>query len=152
MDARSLTRYPLFSTLSDRHAKALATAFTEERFERGARVFSEGDRGDKLYLIESGAVRISQRLGTSGEEALAVLHPGDYFGDMSLIDAHPRSADAIAEEDLVVQTIEQPVFITCLKADAELALGVLFQFIHTLTSRLRENNERLRALHLMSMW
>lgn len=152
MDATLLGRFELFEGLSPGYLQAIAPAFGEERHETGVRIFSEGDPGDKLYLIGSGAIRISQRLGTTGEEALAVLKEGDYFGDMSLIDARPRSADAIVDDACLLYTLDRSVFLTLLKTDAELTINVLFRFIHTLTRRLRVNNERIRALNLMSMW
>ena len=152
MDAERLKSFGLFATVSENYRRIIAPAFSEERFQAGDRIFLEGDRGDKLYLIGSGAVRISQRLGSSGEEALAVLRAGDYFGDMSLVDAQPRSADAIADEDVVLYTMDRDVFLMLLKTNVEFAIDILFRFIHTLTGRLRVNNEKIRAMNIMAMW
>ena len=147
-----LRRFELFQSVAPEHVRAVARAFRREEFAEGERIFSEGDPGDKLYLIESGAVRVTQALGSAGEEALAVLHGGDFVGDMSLIDARPRSAHAIAHEDCVLYSLERSVFIMLLKLNGQLAVDVLFQFLSSLCRRLRENNERIRAMNMMSMW
>jgi CRP-like cAMP-binding protein len=62
-------------------------------------IFRNGEPGDCCYIVLNGAVRISKFLPHIGEEALAVLKPGDYFGEMALIDSSPRSAGAIANDD-----------------------------------------------------
>ena len=81
-----------------------------------------------------------------------MLKAGDYFGDMSLIDAHPRSADAIVGEDCLVFVISREEFLRMLRQDAEFTVSVMFQFVRTLCNRLRTNNDRIRAFNLMAMW
>jgi len=152
IDSQKLGGFALFKGLSPAVLARIAHAFRVEQHEAGTVVFREGEQGDKLYLIISGTVRISQRLGPTGEEALAVLHQGDYFGDMALIDAHPRSADAIVEETTITYTIRRNEFLSLLRGDVELTINVLFRFIDTLVERLRVNNDKIRALNLMSMW
>ena len=71
--------------------------FKEAR-KHGEAIFAEGDKGDRFYLILDGAVRISRMVPGMGEEALAVLKNGAYFGEMALIDDFPRSAHAIVHE------------------------------------------------------
>lgn len=152
MDPTLLRRFELFRNISDKDARIMSKAFDREVWRVGDRIFSEGDAGDKLYLVETGAVRISQPLGGFREEALAVVRTGEFFGDMSLIDARPRSAHAIAHEDCVLWAIQRGVFITILRLNSELAIDVLFQFMLSLSTRLRENNEKIRAMNLMAMW
>ena len=152
MPPELLRSFELFSSVADADCRVVAGAFTRETFSEGARIFSEGDPGDKLYLVATGSVRITQPLGNLKEEALAVLHAGDFFGDMSLVDAHPRSAHAVAHEDCVLYSIDRSVFITLMKLNGRLAVDVLFQFLSSLCRRLRDNNERIRAMNLMAMW
>jgi len=152
IDPGLLLKFELFSSLDPVAAPILAKAFVREEFVVGDRIFSEGDPGDRLYLIASGSVRIAQPLGGDREEALAVLHAGQFFGDMSLIDAQPRSAHAIANEDCVLFWIDRSVFITLLRMNTAVAVDVLFQFLLSLCLRLRENNEKIRAMNLMAMW
>ena len=152
-DPTFLRRFDIFRSLTDSDARILSAGFQREAFAAERHVFHEGDSGDKLYLIASGAVRISQPLlGGAREEALAVLRPGQFFGDMSLIDARPRSADAIAHEDCVLYSIDRSAFTTLLQVNAALAVDVLFQFMRSLCTRLRDNNEKIRAINTMAMW
>ena len=108
--------------------------------------------GGALNAIRIDASERTQKLENRGEEALAVLRHGDYFGDMALIDSHTRSADAVVEEDCVLFSMPRSVFLALLRADAELTVSIMFQFVHTLTARLRTNNDKIRALNLMAMW
>jgi CRP-like cAMP-binding protein len=97
--SRSLTSGGLSE--SDRY---LFAAFAEERsYPAESLLFREGDAGDALFVIASGRVRISRRIG-GGEEALAILGPGEIFGEMAILNpsAAGRSADARAHEDLVL--------------------------------------------------
>src|SRR5437762_4011056 len=77
--------------LSAAEMKLLATFSTEERFREGSMIFREGEKGDKLYIVLDGRVRISKFIPGVGEEALAVLDRGDFFGEMALIDEDRKS-------------------------------------------------------------
>ena len=153
IDPSQLQRFDLFRSIKASDARVLARGFLREEFTEGEHVFHEGESGDKLYLIVEGAVRISQPLlGGSREEALAILRAGQFFGDMSLIDARPRSADAIAHERCVLYSIDRSAFTMMLQVNGPLAIDVLFQFMRSLCTRLRDNNEKVRALNSMAMW
>ena len=152
-DPAFLRSFDIFRSIKESDARVLASGFQREEFKAGSHVFHEGETGDKLYLISSGSVRISQPLlGGAREEALAILRQGSFFGDMSLIDARPRSADAIAHEDCVLYSIDRSAFTTLLQCNASLAVDVLFQFMRSLCVRLRDNNEKIRAINTMAMW
>jgi CRP-like cAMP-binding protein len=84
--------------LSSAELKLLATTLPARRFAPESMIFFEGDRGDCLYVVVDGRVRISRRLAGAGEETLSVLERGEVFGEMALIDDLPRSADARAED------------------------------------------------------
>ncbi len=74
----------------------LSQVLAAERFVAGDTIFAEGERGDTLYVVAEGAVRISRHMAGLGEEALVILGRGEVFGEMAWIDSSPRSADAIA--------------------------------------------------------
>src|SRR4029077_13955557 len=82
--------------LSSKELRLLAAFSSEEMFKAGQNIFMEGERGDKLYILLDGQVRISKFIPGVGEEALAILERGDFFGEMALIDRAVRSADAKA--------------------------------------------------------
>lgn len=85
--------------LSAMEINFLASLSREETFAPGQVVFREGEAGEKLYVVADGTVLISKSIAGVGEEALAFLERGDYFGEMALIDRTPRSADARAHPE-----------------------------------------------------
>src|SRR5678816_4255042 len=105
-----LARVPLFDGLSREALALVAAVAMEEAFERGKRIFQYGEVGDKLYVIVEGKVRISREVSGMGEEALAVLGPGEVFGEMALLDETPRSADATAHESVRLLVITKEAF------------------------------------------
>ena len=97
------------------------------------------------FILE-GAVRISREVGGMGEEALAVLRTGDAFGEMALIDATPRSADAKAHERCRLLVVTRDALEEVLFLRKDLAYEVLWNFVKILTARLRETNDKMAFL------
>lgn len=146
MDVSRLREIYLFKNLSERVlGEVAALAFTEE-YKRGDRIFKEGSRGDKFYLILSGEVRISKTIVGIGEEALAILKEGDYFGEMALLDEAPRSADAYCAKRCVLSVIKRNDFEQLLSTNKDLAYELLWTFVRTLSERLRETNAKMTFL------
>lgn len=141
-----LSKIHLFAGLQPGHLRRIAGVGTRETFGEGAVIFSEGAPGDKMYLILSGAVRISRHVPGMGEEALAVLRAGNYFGEMSLIDDVPRSADAKAHEPTELFVIGKEALEDLLFVDRELAYDLLWTFVRTLSGRLRDTNDKMTFL------
>jgi CRP/FNR family cyclic AMP-dependent transcriptional regulator len=136
----------LFRGLTARGLETIAAIADEEVHEQGTLVFREGDPGQKLYFILEGKVRISRNLSGSGEEALAVLGAGEAFGDMSLIDDTPRSADAHVHERCRLIVIRREAFEDLLFIHKDLAYEILWNFIKILSQRLRETNDKMAFL------
>ncbi len=114
--------------LSAAEMKLLATFSSEERFREGSMIFREGEKGDKLYIVLDGRVRISKFIPGVGEEALTVLDRGDFFGEMALIDDKPRSADAKSHDgDATVLSIDRSTLNEILSMDPHAALQFLNQ-------------------------
>jgi CRP-like cAMP-binding protein len=142
-----LSGVPLFSGLLPAHLRRMATVSAFVEFKKNDFVFRHGDEGDGLYIVHSGAVRISRNASGMGEEALAIIRDGGHFGEMSLIDDDvPRSADAIAHESSVVVKLAKNDMRDLLFVDRELAYELLWRFVRTLSGRLRESNDRLMML------
>jgi len=152
MDAQGLTAFDLFSGLSEPQRAALAERLVRKDLAPAERLFAEGEPGDCLFLLAEGQVRISKMIDGVGEEALAVLKPGSWFGEMALVEAMPRSADALADSAAVVYALSQDDFLALVDADAQAAVGVLAAMVRTMAGRLRETNDQVKAMHLMSMW
>jgi CRP-like cAMP-binding protein len=144
-----LEKIVLFKGLTSDQISQLIKVARSEEFKAGEIIFKEGEKGDKLYIILSGSVRISKQIPGSGEEALAVLKPGDFFGEMALIDDVERSADAIANEKSSILSIDKNSFESLLFLNKDLAYTILWNFVKTLSRRLRDTNEKLRALLAM---
>jgi CRP-like cAMP-binding protein/tetratricopeptide (TPR) repeat protein len=137
--------------LSAAEMKLLATFSTEERFREGSMMFREGEKGDKLYIVLDGRVRISKFIPGVGEEALTVLDRGDFFGEMALIDDKARSADAKAHEgDATVLSIDRATLNEILSMDPHASLQFLNLLCRMISRRLREINEKIVQWKYMS--
>jgi CRP/FNR family transcriptional regulator, cyclic AMP receptor protein len=137
--------------LSAAEMKLLATFSSEERFREGSMIFREGEKGDKLYIVLDGRVRISKFIPGVGEEALTVLDRGDFFGEMALIDDKPRSADAKAHEaDATVLSIDRATLNEILSMDPHASLQFLNLLCRMISRRLREINDKIVQWKYMS--
>lgn len=152
MDVGILKKVPLFEGLTQGKLQKVADIAKSRSFPGSATIFKEGDPGDAMYVIVEGRVRISKMVPGIGEEALAILEPGHYFGEMALIEGEPRSADAIAHVACTVWAIERERLEELMFTDKDLATVLLWTFVRTLSERLRETNEKIRAFFAVSKW
>ncbi len=137
--------------LSRSELMTLATFSTEKRFEGGAYIFQEGDEGSEMYVVLDGRARISKFIPGGGEEALAILERGDFFGEMSLIDGEPRSADARAHGGPVtVLALDQPTVREVLSMDSQASLEFLQLLCRLIAHRLREIDEKVIGWKILS--
>jgi len=145
-----LSKISLFSALQPSYLRRIANLGIEEDYALGDMIFKEGAQGDKMYLILSGAVRISRTVPGMGEEALAVLRAGTHFGEMALIDDFPRSADARAHEACKLFVVRKEDMEDLLFVDRDLAYDLLWSFVRTLSGRLRETNDKMTFMAVTS--
>ena len=145
-DGQLLARINLFAGLSPVHLKRIEALGVVEEHAGGGLVFTEGSVGDKVYLILEGKIRISRTVPGLGEETLAILGAGDYFGEMALIDDFPRSADARVYEGARLFVIAKAELEQLLFIDRDLAYELLWNFVRTLSNRLRETNDKMTFL------
>ena len=137
--------------LSRRELMTLATFSREKRFASGASLFQEGDEGSEMYIILEGRAMISKFIPGAGEEALAILDRGDFFGEMSLIDGEPRSADARAHGGpLTVLALDQGTVREVLAMDPHAALEFLQLLCRLVANRLREIDDKVIGWRIMS--
>lgn len=141
-----LGRAKLFAGLRPAALELIARVIHDESHPVGTVIFRHGEVGDRLYLIVEGRVRISREVPGLGQEALAVLGPGQVFGEMALLDESPRSADAIVHERCRLLTIAKDAFDDLLFSNKNLAYEVLWSFVRMLAERLRETNDKLTFL------
>ena len=104
---------PLFLALDEEASVALRASMVEIDFNRGQIVFSEGDPGDRLYVIMDGKIKLGTTSNDGRESLLAVLGPGEMFGELSLFDPGPRTANKLSRPSLeVVPRFILPSIIT----------------------------------------
>jgi CRP/FNR family cyclic AMP-dependent transcriptional regulator len=137
-----LRQAPLFAGLDDEAATALRSAMHEVRLSRGQVLFHQGDSGGELYVVIDGKVKMGRTSGDGRENLLAVLGPGQMFGELSLFDPGPRSSTVTAVTDTLMLALGQEQLLKWLTGRPEVARGLLSQ----LASRLRHLNEAVADL------
>ena len=150
MDVEILRKVALFEGMTSAQLRKIAAGMREVGFSIGQSIFREGDVGTSMFVIADGKVRISKMVPGIGEEALAILEKGMYFGEMSLIEDGPRSADAIAHSSCKLYELSRERLDALMFTDKELASVLLWTFVRTLSARLRETNDKIRAFFALS--
>ena len=141
MTLEALRSVPLFASLTDDAAIELRSLLATKEVAAGAQLFHKDDTGDAMYLIETGRVRISITDEDRKEITLAELAQGDFFGEMSIIDGRKRSADSTVIEDGRLAVLSRPNFLKFVRANPDVALGML----GALSDRLRRTDELIRS-------
>ena len=151
MDLGVIRNIDLFKNLDSVQLAHLSNLLETVEAQKGTQLFAEGDAPDYFYIIQSGAVRISKMVSGFGEEALAVLKSGAYFGEMELIDPTvPRAAHAFVHESGSLQRLAIQAFSDLINADLELGMSVLWGVSRTLASRLRDTDDKVAAMFAMA--
>jgi CRP/FNR family transcriptional regulator, cyclic AMP receptor protein len=107
----------------------------------GTVIFSENEPGEEMYIIQSGKVKVTRRIGLI-DKTLSVLTKGDFFGEMSILNDKPRSATVVAEQKCELLAIDRKTFEAMIKSKPEIALRI----IKKLASRLQEADNQIEAL------
>jgi CRP-like cAMP-binding protein len=113
----------------------------KQSFKKGELIFTEGDLGSEMFIIQSGKVRIFKNID-GFDQTLTVLEKGDFFGEMSILEGMPRSASAEAEEDCDLIKINSANFVAMIKSNIEIAIRIM----RKLSLRLREANVQIEKL------
>ncbi len=116
----------------------------EKKLAPGEILFNEGDKGDAMYLIREGKIKITKGRGAD-EKVLAVLKEGDFFGEMAIIDGSPRSATATSVENTSLLVIDKETFRNKIKENP-----LIEYVLETLSRRLRATDEQIRLLTIKS--
>src|SRR5690348_14778171 len=142
VDNEVLRQAPLFSALDDEAATALRGSMSETKLRRGDVLFHEGDAGDRLYIVMDGKVKLGRSSSDGRENLLAILGPGEMFGELSLFDPGPRTATATAVAETTLLGIGHDAMQTWLTDRPEVSK----QLLKALAQRLRRTNEHLADL------
>jgi CRP/FNR family cyclic AMP-dependent transcriptional regulator len=137
-----LRRTPLFATLDQDSSASLRASMSEIELARGEVLFHEGDPGDSLYVVLRGKVKLGRTSGDGRENLVAVLGPGEMFGELSLFDPGPRSAGATALVDSTLLGLSQDELTPWLATRPDVARALL----RAIARRLRRTNDSMSDL------
>jgi CRP/FNR family transcriptional regulator, cyclic AMP receptor protein len=132
-----LRQSPLFSGVDDDSAAVLEESMAASTLSRGDVLFNEGDAGNQLYVVIDGKIKLGRTSADGRENLLAILGPGQMFGELSFFDPGPRSATATAVTDVELKSLGHDALIPVLSTHPDVALALL----HQLAGRLRRTNE-----------
>ena len=153
MEMAILRQMDLFRHLNTVQLSHVASITHEVALPKGEILFREGDAAEELFIIVSGRVRISKIVPSIGEEALAILPAGSYFGEMELIESGlTRAAQASAHEDCILRRMAYNEFLDMLRSDSELAQAFLWSIVKTLSERLRETDDKVTAMFALAQF
>ena len=141
-----LRRIPIFADLKHRELKEFERVLHRREFKKDELVFQEGEPGVGMYIIYTGSVGIFKNSPNGKEELLAELKPGEFFGEMALLDEAPRSATARALEDSVILGLFQPDLFDLIERKPKLGNKILLNLAHIIGERLRHTNQELQEL------
>jgi CRP/FNR family cyclic AMP-dependent transcriptional regulator len=143
-----LRSVPLFASFSEEPLRMLTTVVTRRSVTRGTIIMAAGDPTDSLYIVLSGRLKVMMSDEDGKEVILSILGPGEFFGEMGLIDDAPRSASVVAIEACELLSINRRDFKKCLAENFEMAMAVM----RGLVRRLREADRKIGSLALLDVY
>ena len=143
-----LRRVPLFAMLTAAQAEAVADAIVKRRFKRGEKIVEQGKKSNALFIVLTGRARVLTADARGREVILATLQPGDYIGEMSLIDNEPHSATVRAEVQTDMLTLGRAEFARCLPENSSMSYAIM----KGLVQRLRQADRKIESLALMDVY
>jgi CRP/FNR family cyclic AMP-dependent transcriptional regulator len=143
-----LTEYKNFKEFDKDDVAALNGVCAEEKFNKDDMLFQEEAPGDRMHVIKGGTVKIVKKVKDK-ENTIAVLNPGEFFGEMALLDGLPRSAGAKAGEPATVITITRANYTALRDKAPKTALKLMDILVNILSNRLRQTNKNLEVLSFM---
>ena len=143
-----IRRVPLFSMLTNDQAQSIADSVVKRRFRRGEIIVEHGKKSNALFILLTGRARVLTSDSRGREVILAVLQPGDYVGEMSLIDNEPHSATVRAEVQTDMLILGRAEFARCLPENSSLSYAIM----RGLVQRLRSADRQIESLALLDVY
>ncbi len=143
-----LKNVPLFAVLPEPQLLLLTSVVSRKAFSRSSTIISAGDMTDSLYLVISGRLKVMMSDDEGREVILSIIGPGEFFGEMGLLDDSPRSASVIAIEPCELLSLSKRDFKQCLEQNFEMAMTLM----RGLVKRLREADQKIGSLALMDVY
>ena len=144
----ALKAVPFFTQLNDRELDVVRAVAAEKTYPKNAVVLTEGEVGDSLYMIQSGKVKVFIGDEDGREIILKILGPGDFFGEMSMIDKQARSASVNTSEASTFLVLTHAAFEKCVEQSPRIANMVM----RILAQRVREADRKIGTLALMDVY
>jgi len=144
----ALKAVPFFTQLNDRELDVVRAVAAEKTYPKNAVVLTEGEMGDSLYMIQSGKVKVFIGDEDGREIILKILGPGDFFGEMAMIDKQPRSASVNTSEASTFLVLTHAAFEKCVEQSPRIANMVM----RILAQRVREADRKIGTLALMDVY
>jgi CRP/FNR family cyclic AMP-dependent transcriptional regulator len=146
--AELLKTVPLFTMLAPEQLEVLAKCVTMKRYARGAPILLAGQLTDALYVMHSGRAKVFESRPDGREVILSMMGPGDFFGEMALLDDLPCSASVESLEACELMRIAKGDFARCLAGSFELTMRIML----ALVARLRRADRQIESLALMDVY
>lgn len=146
VDFSELADSKLFTGIAKQEIEYLSSLFTRTQVAEGKTVFIENMPGESLYIINQGAVQISQMLAEIDEQALASLGAGDIFGEMAVIDGKNRLATARIMQDAVLYSLNRKSFNTLVSEKPRLGLQLTLNIVRIFSSKIRSAKNDYRTM------
>ncbi|MGQ0545399.1 MAG: Crp/Fnr family transcriptional regulator [Betaproteobacteria bacterium] len=143
-----LKAVPLFASLPEEQLRMLATVVARRSAPRANTIMAAGDATDSLYIVLSGRLKVMMSDSDGKEVILSILGPGEFFGEMGLIDDEPRSASVVTLEPCELLSVAKRDFHKCLAENFEMAMAVM----RGLVRRLREADRKIGSLALLDVY
>ena len=143
-----LKTVPLFTSFPEEQLRMISTMITRKSAPRSTTIMAGGDPTDSLYIVLSGRLKVMMSDAEGKEVILTILGPGEFFGEMGLIDDEPRSATVITIEPCELLSIAKRDFKKCLAENFEMAMAVM----RGLVKRLREADRKIGSLALLDVY
>jgi len=143
-----LKTVPLFASFPEDQLRMLTTMVTRKSTPRSTTIMAGGDPTDSLYIVLSGRLKVMMSDSEGKEVILSILGPGEFFGEMGMLDDEPRSATVITIEPCELLSIAKRDFKKCLADNFEMAMAVM----RGLVKRLREADRKIGSLALLDVY
>ena len=143
-----LKAVPLFSSFPDDQLRMLASVVGRRSVPRSTTVMASGDPTDSLYIVLSGRLKVLMSDAEGKEVILSIIGPGEFFGEMGLIDDSPRSASVLAIEPCELLSISKRDFKKCMAENFDMSMAVM----RGLVRRLREADRKIGSLALLDVY
>ena len=142
-----LRKHPIFCDLDPEAFEQLCRYAKHSTLKRGTTIVSKGDPGNSLIAVISGTVKISVSSADGRSAILNMIGPGEIFGEVAVLDGHPRTADATANTNCEIFVIDRREFLPFVRSQPELAM----KFIELLCARLRWTSDQVEEVILQNL-